>query len=556
MEETIDLILFGDNKDYHDQENHKIQFEVGLPHIINALNSHCDDENVSKLIQCFQNMAQRNCRVEGKTGCVITKIRDVPFHLAQQCKEIVEESDSISKALQNGIMEAAHLSTEIANDTYAVELSDSPSKKKNFYYNEQVSNILLYETSAFNPKNCLSVCRLISKCIGVLREEAWFLDGRFMLFGLSSQMNPIRLSNALTSDDSVDIFREWKNGFCAQIRGTPLEDLFDTTSDTLSINTNKYYYVAFIVGTEFIPKAVHYMENIFRKLKISITKQVDKYVFPHLKNLTKKDETLRMKIFGQASYPLNEESWVSHCLSSNCNEEALSEFMEIRKKLLEAMFNLLSTQTRVRDPNYKKFVCLSDPSKIFNELPPYQTREEAQEAAQVTNYYPPVSFIGQLGIDFISHSESPPPINSDLIFYISSVHVEHHTMPYFQQISFGSTETTRPFENMIIAYDTGNPHTVLWNNRRMALALTKSLSISGEKSYWTHSKIGQSSNSKYICLGNQIILPSDRGLDHKNDLFVLLGINYLMEMNHGILGNSLGRFIIAHKDVIDSFLTR
>lgn len=87
----------------------------------------------------------------------------------------------------------------------------------------------------------------------------------------------------------------------------------------------------------------------------------------------------------------------------------------------------------------------------------------------------------------------------------------------------------------------------------MARAQTKSLSNSGKQSYWTYSKIGQSSNSKFICLGDNIILPNDRGCNHKSDVFVLLGINYLMAMDHGIIGNSSGRFIIDHKDVIDSY---
>jgi hypothetical protein len=415
MESTTDLILFGDNKDHQDHNN-STQYEVELSQIINSLHSYGDDENVTKLISCFQTMAQRNCRVECKTGCITTKIRDVPFLLAQQCKEIVEESDTTSKVLQFGILEALQLPPEIADETYAVELSATPSKVSPFCYNEQVFNILLYEAPAFSPRNCLNTCHLIYKCIEVLRKEAWSLDGKFMLFGLSPQMNPI-LINALSNDDSVEFFREWKNEFYAQIRDTPLQNMYDPKSDTLSVNANKFYYVAFIIGTKFIPKAVHNMENLFRKLKISIVKQVDKYAFPHLANLIKKDETLRIKIFGQASTPLNEESWVSHCLSPNTDEKVLSEFMEIRKKLLATQFDLFSVQTRVRDPNYKKFIYLSNPIKIFDEIPFYQTREEAQEASELANYYPPVRFIGQLGVDFKSHSGSPSTIISDEIYY-------------------------------------------------------------------------------------------------------------------------------------------
>lgn len=412
---TTDLIFFGDNKD-HQHHNNSTQYEVKLSQIINSLHSYGDDENVSKLISCFQTMEQRNCRVECKTGCITTKIRDVPFLLAQQCKEIVEESETTSKVLQFGILEALQLSPEIADETYAVELSATPSKDNSFCYHEQVFNILLYEAPAFSPRNCLNTCHLICKCIEVLRKEAWSLDGKFMLFGLSPQMNPIRLMNALSNDDSVEFFREWKNEFYAQIRGTPLDDLYDPKSDTLSVNANKFYYVAFIIGTKFIPKAVHNMENLFRKLKISIVKQVDKYAFPHLANLIKKDETLRVKLFGEASIQLNEESWVSHCLSLNTDEEILSEFMEVRKKLFATAFDLVSVKTRFRDPNYKKFIYLSNPSQIFDEIPVYQTREEAQEASELANYYPPVRFIGQLGVDFKSHFGSPSTIISEEIY--------------------------------------------------------------------------------------------------------------------------------------------
>jgi hypothetical protein len=224
-------------------------------------------------------------------------------------------------------------------------------------------------------------------------------------------MNPIQLLNALSNVDSVEFFREWKKEFCVQLRGTHLENLYDPRCDTLSVDTDKFYYVAFIIGTEFIPKAAHFMENLFYKLKIRITKVVDQFVFPHLTNLIQKDETLRLKIFGHAtSTPLDEESWVSHCLSWSLNteEEVLSEFMEIRKHLLTAAFNFLSVQTRVDDPKYKKFICLSDPFKIFEMMihgPFYETSEEAQQEA--SNYYPPIRCIGQLGVDFIlSHSRS------------------------------------------------------------------------------------------------------------------------------------------------------
>jgi hypothetical protein len=141
--------------------------------------------------------------------------------------------------------------------------------------------------------------------------------------------------------------------------------------------------------------------NKFKKILI---KKVDKYSFPHLLNLISKDAALRVRIFGSTSEPLDEHSWFTYCLASD--DESISEWMEIRMKMLEALFNFLSTQTRICDPNYKKFVCLSDPSKIFHMLTLYHTKEEAKKAAEVTIYFPPVSVIGQLGIDFISHSSS------------------------------------------------------------------------------------------------------------------------------------------------------
>jgi hypothetical protein len=416
MVELIDIILFGDTQGSYLCED-VVSFEVELPQIIKVLNSHQNDQNISKLILCFEKMMQTNCRVEMQTGCAITKIRDVPFALAQQFQEIIQENDLTSQALQNGMIQAAGLPSQLVNDIYAVELSDFASKAKPFSYNEQVSKILLYENepSAFNSKNCFDICRLISNCLGGLRDEAWSLEGRFLLFALSSELNSIRL------DDFVDINSgKWKSEFLAQIKGTPLEQLFDPTNNTLSVSTDTCYYVAVIVGTELIPRAVRQMENIFRKLKIPLNKQADISVFPHLTELKEEDESLQDRVFGDFLEPLNEDSWVSVCLSPSCDEGDLSKFMETRQRLLQAQLTLLSTQTRVDDPQYRKFVCLSDPSKSFGELPLYQTGKEAERAAKVPNYYPPVSVIGQLGIDFIPPLQPPPSVNDEMIFYLSS----------------------------------------------------------------------------------------------------------------------------------------
>lgn len=59
---------------------------------------------------------------------------------------------------------------------------------------------------------------------------------------------------------------------------------------------------------------------------------------------------------------------------------------------------------------------------------------------------------------------------------------------------------------------------------------------------------------KRISLGTRNpLLPADRDIFRSTIPFLLLGVDYLVKMDHGIVGDSSGQFILVPKDIVDSF---
>jgi hypothetical protein len=352
-----------------------------------------------RLISLLSILHRGGCTVAGKLGCVVIKIRDAPLLMSDEIKILLECSDMASRALQCGICSAVGLSDNIANDTFAVEVAfTNPNITQFRNYSKQISCVSLYKTDIFKPTDCRNICRMVSKGIRVMRTEAWFLDGRFMLFGLSPRMKPIRLGEAISSTDETEI--EWMADFCDQISSTKcLKNLFHQESGTLKADDDSYYYVAVIVGSAIIPRASHLTETIFRKLKIRFEREEEIFVSPDLSRLKKMDEELSISLFGLDGDDLNidEKLWVDTCFSCE-DEDILTQYLTNREKLLEANFLLLSSKSRPGDSHFGKFVCLTRVVMDISSLCVHDTPELAQEES--FTIFPPVCYVGRVGVDF------------------------------------------------------------------------------------------------------------------------------------------------------------
>lgn len=280
---VTDLVLFADNKEakYHDKT--KQRFDITLLDIAEQLRPYRSEIDIENLLNNILSMKQMNCSIDGKLGCAaVTTIRNVPLDLALNCKTLLENSDIASSYLQTAINKAANLNSEVATQIYCAEISNCCCSNKPSTFFEEVTSVVLFQTSAFNSNNCIDICRLVSQCIEIMKADAWQINGRCMLFGLSknSKVSDLRLFDALTNDSSDENFSLWIEIFKQQLNNYPcMAQLFDASSETFKGN-EEFYYIAITVGADLIQKASDVMIKLFRKLKVNVAKIEEIFVFP------------------------------------------------------------------------------------------------------------------------------------------------------------------------------------------------------------------------------------------------------------------------------------
>jgi hypothetical protein len=221
--------------------------------------------------------------------------------------------------------------------------------------------ITAFPTRQFHYATGFLICSAIQKCIQHLNAALTnrSCDSRILLLCLSSDSNPIRITNVFGRDSLSEIEFEYWWPILQQRVAELVETAAVSEDGDISVSTG-YSYLLFTFGKDFNTWAKEEVMQCFAKLEVVIGSPKSIVMTPPLQQLTEEYRRLKSSFFHKPlDEPITQDEWYAACDRTDITTSDLRKFAKLHMKRLKALYTtyLLNGDIDITDDTHRTMDC-------------------------------------------------------------------------------------------------------------------------------------------------------------------------------------------------------